>query len=151
METIYSKIIWGELGLKDYKIHLEESEKTRNLILGWVRDTDISKVEEVLFDLSWIKKTTYETYYDGPFYGFSQHEDQVLDKLEGHKCDLLIHDSGMFTTILEMAIRTRMNPSEFILMSQILEEFWKKVPVNESCSSDGHNWGYKVEDVEDKE
>jgi hypothetical protein len=148
METIYSKIIWGELGLNDYKIHLEESEKTRNLILGWVRDTDLSKVEEVLFDLSWIKKTTYETYYDGPFYGFSQHDDAILDNLEGHKCDILIHDSALFTTILEMAIRTRMTPSEFVFMSQILEEFWKKVPIDESCSSDGHNWGYKVEDNE---
>jgi len=150
METIYSKIIWGELGLKDYKIHLEPWEKTEGLILDWVRNNELEKVEEALFDLSWIRKSTYENYYDGPFYGFSQHDDEVLDKLEGTKADIVIHDCGMLPTILEMAIRTRMSPSDFTFMAKILEEFWKKVPKKESCSEEGCSiqkirWGYKLD------
>jgi hypothetical protein len=150
MDTIYSKIIWEELELKDYKIHKEPWERTEKLILDWIRENPLEKVEEVLFDLSWIRKITYETYYDGPFYGFSQHSDEVLDKLDGYKSDVVIHDCGMLPSILEMAIRTRMSPSDFRFIAQILEEFWKKVPkkescTTESCSIDSGNWGYKVE------
>jgi hypothetical protein len=150
METIYSKIIWDELGLKDYKIHLESWSKTEELILDWVRNNELEKVEEVLFDLSWIRKSTYEDYYDGPFYGFSQHADDVLKNLEGTKADIVIHDCAMLPTILEMAIRTRMSPSDFTFMAKLLEEFWKKVPKKESCSTEGLNWGYKLDgDKED--
>lgn len=146
METIYSKIIWDELGLKDYKIHLEPWEKTEELILDWIRDNDLEKVEEALFDISWIRKSTYENYYDGPFYGFSQHDDEVLKNLEGTKADIVIHDCGMVPTILEMAIRARMAPSEFSFMAKVLEEFWKKVPKKESNSVEGLNWGYKLQE-----
>jgi hypothetical protein len=147
METIYSKIIWDELKLKDYQIHKEPFEKTENLILDWIRQSPLEKVEEVLFeDLSWLRKVTYESYYDGPFYGFSQKEDEVLEKNEGLKADIVIHDTALLPTILEMAIRTRMSPSDFRFIAQILEEFWKKVPKKEpSCSIDSGNWGYKVE------
>ena len=146
METIYSRIIWHELGLKDYKIHLEPWEKTEKLILDWIENNDLEKVEEVLFDISWIRKSTYESYYDGPFYGFSQHEDAVLDKLEGIKADVVIHDTGMLPSILEMAIRTRMSPSDFMFIAKILEAFWKKVPKNEACSIKEIEWGYKLEE-----
>ena len=150
METIYSKIIWGELGLKDYKIHLEPWEKTEMLILDWIEANDLEKVENVLFDLSWIRKSTYESYYDGPFYGFSQHDDDVLNKLEGSKADIVIHDCAMLPSILEMAIRTRMSPSDFIFIAKILEAFWKKVPKNEACSIGDIKWGYKLDEgVED--
>jgi hypothetical protein len=147
METIYSKVIWEELKLDGYQIHKEPWEKTEKLILDWVRETPLERVEEVIFeDLSWIRKTTYETYYDGPFYGFSQHSDEVLEKLDGYQSDIVIHDCGLLPSILEMAIRTRMSPSDFRFIAQILDEFWKKVPKPEpeSCSSD-ENWGYKVE------
>jgi hypothetical protein len=150
METIYSKIIWGELDLKDYKIHLEPWEKTETLILNWIKETELDKVEEVLFDISWIRKSTYENYYDGPFYGFSQHDDEVLSKLDGIKADIVIHDCGMLPTILEMAIRTRMAPSDLLFMAKILEAFWAKVPKKDSCSTEGCSiddikWGYKLE------
>jgi len=145
MDTIYSRIIWEELDLKDYKIHLEPWEKTETLILNWINDTELERVEEVLFDLSWIRKSTYEDYYDGPFYGFSQSEEDALKKSKGIKADIVVHDCGMLPTILEMAIRTRMSPSDFIFMSKILETFWKKVPKDESCSIDKIKWGYKLE------
>jgi hypothetical protein len=34
----------------------------------------------------------------------------------------------MLPTILEMAIRTRMAPSDLLFMAKILEAFWAKVP-----------------------
>ena len=118
------------MDLKDYKIHLEPWKKTETLILNWINDTELERVEEVLFDLSWIRKSTYENYYDVPFYGFSQHDDEVLSKLDGIKADIVIHDCGMLPTILEMAIRTRMAPSDLLFMAKILEAFWTKVPKN---------------------
>lgn len=147
METIYSKVIWGELGLKDYKIHQEKPEKTENLILDWIKNTDLEKVEEVLSELSWFRKISYESYYDGPFYGMSQSDDEVLEKMEGGiKADIVIHDIGIMTSILDIAIKTRMNPSSLVFIAKILEEFWKKVPENYTNPNDdnGHNWGYKT-------
>jgi hypothetical protein len=147
METIYSKIIWGELNLKDYKIHNEPSEKTENLILEWIENTALEKVEEVLLDLSWFRKITFDSYYDGPFFGFSQRDDEVLEKHNGIKSDVVIHDCGMLPSIIDMAIRTRMSPGDFIFIAKILEAFWKKVPKQEGCSLSGDEdqWGYKLD------
>jgi len=95
MDTIYSKIVWDELGntYKDFKIHTQEPGVVDKMVLDWVKEAPIEKVEEVLFELSWIRKTTFETYYDGPFYGFSQRDEETLDKIKGtYKCDMLIHD-----------------------------------------------------------
>ncbi len=145
METIYSKIIWNELDLKDYKIHKEPVEKTENLILEWIESSSLEKVEEVLFELSWFRKVTFESYYDGPFFGFSQREDEVLEKHEGLKSDIAIHDCGMLPSILDMAIKTRMSPSDFIFIAKILEAFWKKVPKRECGIEDQDRWGYKLD------
>lgn len=150
MESLYSRIIWRELNRPDFKIHTAEPKDVDTMILDWVRTADIEKVEEVIFDMSWIRKTTLEDYYDGPFYGFSQQDDKYLLKQEGHACNLLLHDSAMVPTLLDMAIRTRMSPSELRLIADIMEIFYSRLPKKESvCRISGEmdhtTFGYKLE------
>lgn len=135
MNTIHSKIIWDELGLKDYKIHLEDKDKTQQLILDWIRDNTLEKVEEVLFDLSWIDRITNDGYYDGPFYGLNQHDKdkQYLSDDGTPQSDILVHDVGLKPTIIHIAIKTRMSPEEFIFISKILEVYYQKLPKQTSC------------------
>jgi hypothetical protein len=147
MQTIYSQIIWAELGMKDYKIHTEPWAKTEKLVLDWIRETDIERVEKVLFDLSWITRISYEDYYDGPFFGFSQRDDEVLKKTPGHKCDLAIHDTGMLPSVLRMAIQTRMSPEELRFIANILEIFNERTrKPSGTCSLERNeeSYGYKL-------
>lgn len=53
MDTIYSRIIWKELGMEDYKIPEHSWEEVEKLVLDWVKNNSKEKVEEVLFDQSW--------------------------------------------------------------------------------------------------
>jgi hypothetical protein len=136
METIYSRIIWKELGMKDYKIHEEPFEKTDGLIIDWVKNNSIEKVNEVLFDISWIDTITNSGYYDGQFYGINQREKDKQYKHEDGKPqpDLILHDTSMFTSILHLSIKTRLSPDELIFMAKILEVYYEKLPKQTTCS-----------------
>jgi len=155
MESLYSRIIWGEMGRKDFKIHTADPKDVEKMILDWFRKEDMEKVENLIFEMSWISKTTFETYYDGPFYGFSQQDDEELMKQEGHKCNILLHDIAMVPTILEMSLRTGMSPSELRLIADILEIFYsrldKKEPTCRLSSSMNHEtFGYKLQPALEK-
>ena len=131
MDTIYSEIIWKQLGLKDYKIHEESSDKTDGLIISWVKDTSLEKVDQILFKgFSWIDRVTNEGYYDGPFYGFSQREKdkQYKSTKDNPEADIVIHDCGILPTIFHMAAKTRMAPSELVFISNLLEAYYGKLP-----------------------
>ena len=145
MDTIYSKIIWDELGFKcsEYKIHEEPWERTEGLILDWIKKTPIEKVNAVLFGedgLSYLQSITYEDYYDAPFYGLNQRDkDKRIKRDDGSvEPDIIVHDTGLFPTILHIAIKTKMAPSEFAFMAKILEAYWEKFPKQEpgTCSMD---------------
>jgi hypothetical protein len=136
MESIYSRIIWKELGMKDYKLHVEPFEKTEKLILDWVKDNTIEKVNEVLFDISWIDRITNDGYYDGQFYGISQREKDKQNKNEDGtiQSDVIIHDIGLLPSILHIAIKTRIYPDDFRFIATILEAYYDKIPKETTCS-----------------
>lgn len=123
METIFSRVIWKELGLHSYKIHEEDSQKTYKLILDWVKDTEFKKVEEVLFDLSWLESITYEGYYDAPFYGINQNERSEIDVP-----DLQINDIGIFMSLFHIACKTQIDPSHIRFMADLLEIYYARIP-----------------------
>ena len=134
METIYSRVIWKELGLKDYKIHEEPQEKTEELILNWLKETPKEKADEVLHALSWITSVEEDSYYDGPFHGINQRNPEDRVHHEGEPTpDLLIHDTGLESSILHLAIETQMSPSGLRFIASLLEEYYKKIPKENSC------------------
>lgn len=138
MDTIYSKIIWDELGYtpSNYKLHEEKAEKTEQLILNWIKNTPLEKVNEVLFnDLSWLKSITYEDYYDGIFYGINQKEPEERKKDEHGRItpDILVHDIGILPTLLMISIKTKIQPNELIFMAKLLEAYYDKLPKDNSC------------------
>lgn len=139
METIYSKILWGELGLKDYKIHEEDNGKTNQLILDWIKETPLERVDEVLFsDLSWIDRITDDGYYDGQFHGINQRVENKMYKTDDGEpqSDIVIHDCGLLPSILHIAIKTGSQPEEFYFIAKILEVYYEKktllktIPIN---------------------
>jgi hypothetical protein len=143
MNTIYSKIIWMELGLGNYKIHEEPLEKTEGLVLDWIKKTPVEKVEKVLFSddgLSYLSNITFEDYYDGPFFGLNQRDkDKRIKRDDGSpEPDIIVHDTGVLPTILHIAIKTKMVPSDFTFIAKILEAYWEKIPKPEpgTCSMD---------------
>lgn len=136
MNTIYSKIIWMELGLGNYKIHEEPLEKTEGLVLDWIKKSPVEKVEKAIFDdLSFLTNVTFEDYYDGPFFGINQREkDKRVKRDDGSiEPDLLVHDTALLPTILHVAIKTKMAPSDFTFMAKILEAYWEKIKTPETC------------------
>jgi hypothetical protein len=138
METIYSRVIWRELGLKDYKIHMEPREKTEAHIINWVKGTPLEKVNEVINSLSWISSVVNEGYYDGPFYGINQRKDEARYKDDKGKLesDLLLHDCGVIPTMLHILTKVSASPSELRFCADLLEEYQKKLPKVEGCSID---------------
>ncbi len=138
MDTIYSKIIWDELGYTptNYKLHEEKAEKTEQLIIDWVKNTPIERVNEVLFkELSFLNSITAEDYYDGYFYGINQKEPEKRNKSEDGRIlpDIVIHDMAILPSMLMISIKTRVSPSELIFMSKILEAYYDKLPKEISC------------------
>ena len=129
METIYSKVLWNELGLREYKIHVEPWEKTNALILNWVKDAPLEKVTEVLLDLSWIASIVDDSYYDGQFYGINQRDKKHRPKLESGRIqsDITIHECGVLPSILHIAINTGTSPQELRFCADILEEYLKRL------------------------
>lgn len=134
MNTIYSEIIWDQLNLKDYKIHLEPWDKTENLIIDWVRDNTLEKVNEVLFGLSWIYRIVDDGWYDGQFYGLNQREKDKQYKHDDDKVqsDIIIHDGGILPSFLHVAIKSGMNSSELRFMANLLDVYYEKIPKS-SC------------------
>lgn len=131
MHTIYSKIIWEKLNLKDYKIHEESSEKTDELIFGWINDNSLEDVQKFFFnELSPISKITSQSWYDGQFYGIVQKSDEFRTKREDGSLmpDLILHDNDLIPSMLFMAMKTGMSPEDFIFMGKILEKYYEKNP-----------------------
>lgn len=132
MESIYSRIIWHELGLKDYEIHKSDREKTQNLILDWIKSTPLEKVNEVLFDISWIDRIVNDGYYDGQFYGINQRDKDNQHKVDGEcQSDIVIHDCGILPSILHLAIKSKICPEQLIFLAKILDAYLEKIPKDE--------------------
>lgn len=138
METIYSRVIWHELGLKDYKLHIEPREKTEALIIDWVKETPLEKVNEVINEISWVSSVVRESYYDGPFYGINQREkeDRYKDEEGNPQSDLVIHDCGIIPTMFHILSKISASPTELRFCADLLEEYQKKLPKIEGCSID---------------
>jgi len=131
MDTIYSKIIWQELGLKDYKISKEPWEKTDALILNWFKESSLEKINEVLSDISWISDMTNEGWYDGQFYGINQTDKEkrpINEYSKAPQADLVIHDAGLMPSMLQIGMKAFMSPSDFRLIANILEIYYAKEP-----------------------
>lgn len=137
MKTIYSKIIWEELGLKDYEIHKEPCEKTESLIIDWVKNNTSEKIEQVIAEISWVHDITDEDYYDGQFYGITQRDKEEQKKSLTGKAepDLIIHDTGLFPSMLLIAMKTGFPSDEFIFMAKILEAYYEKLEKNNTCKT----------------
>ena len=135
MDTIYSKVIWGELGYshENFKIHEQDSTVVEELIINWVKEADLERIETVLFEISSIDKVTYETYYDGPFYGISQRKESIRkemydkDNKGNFTCDFLFHDTQALATILHMSLKTRISPAEIRFMADVLEAYYRRL------------------------
>jgi len=123
MDSIYSRIIWQELGLKDYKIHEQNVEKSDKLILDWVKDTPKEKVGEVLSDLSSINDVTDAGWYDGQFYGINQRDE---DERPVDENDLIIHSTGLIPSIIDISMKCNVHPDELRLIADIIETYNKK-------------------------
>lgn len=127
MHTIYSKIIWEELNLKDYKLHKEDPQKTEQLILDWVKDTPIEKVDEVLGDLSWVYEVKDDGFYDGTFYAINQRNEEERPKKDGEvENDMVIHQNGIIPSLLFMSLKTGVYPEDLRFIANILEIYYKK-------------------------
>lgn len=128
MHSIYSKIIWEELGKADYKIHREPTEKTEQLIIDWIKDTPIDKVDEVLADISWVTEITDAGYYDGTFHGINQRtEDERPKNDDGEpQNDLVIHDTGLVPSLLFMCAKLRLHPDELRFIAKMLEAYYDR-------------------------
>lgn len=127
MHTIYSKIIWEELNLKDYKLHKEDPQKTEQLILDWVKDTPIEKVDEVLGDLSWVMEVKDDGFYDGTFYAINQRNEEERPKKDGEvENDMVIHQNGIIPSLLFMSLKTGVYPEDLRFIANILEIYYKK-------------------------
>lgn len=138
MQTIYSKIIWEELGLEDYKIHLEDWKNTEKLIIDWIKNTPIEKVDEVLSELSWINRIEEDAYYDGHFHvinQYSKEEEQILIEKGKPKHDLIIHDSGLIPSFLNIAIKCNMSSNEIRFMADLMDAYHEKFPKKSSSCS----------------
>jgi hypothetical protein len=135
METIYSRVIWRELGLKDYKIHEEPWNKTEALIIQWLKDTPIERVNEVIKDLSWLESVTFEGYYDGSFHGINQREKENRLKTPNGDPDpdITIHDTAIMTSLIHLFSKIGVSPSELRFIANFMEEYQKKLPKSESC------------------
>ncbi len=145
MRTIYSEIIWNQLGLKDYQIHKEEGDKTNKLILDWVNDSSLEKVQEVLFGLSWINKVVDNGWYDGQFYGFNQRTVPLPPNEDGTpQSDLMIHDCGMLPTIFHMALKTGVGTDELRLIADLIDAYDKKLPKADACSNRELEYGDEI-------
>lgn len=149
MDSIYSKVIWGELGYtyENFKIHEQDPDLIDKLIIDWVKEADIDKIETVLFDLSSIDKVTYESYYDGPFYGISQREESkrkelfAKDDKGNFTCDFLFHQMEVFPTLLHISLKTRISPSEIRFMADVLEAYYSRLSkekLNDNGALDHH-------------
>ncbi len=138
MITIYSEILWKELKLEGYKIHEESPEETDRLILDWIKNTPLEKVNELLFKkLSPINTITDEGYYDGQFYGVNQREkqDRIKNEDKSPAPDIMLHDCLVLPAFLHIAIKTNFNPDEFRFLAKLLEAYNEKLPKEEkSCS-----------------
>ena len=139
MNTIYSRIIWEELGMSDYKIHEMDFDTTRRLILEWVKNTDINKVNEVLSELSWVRNIQEVGYYDGPFYGINQRDEKqqydvefIVNQDQVKQPDITIHDVATIPFILYITINTCVSPSELRFTAVLLEAYKEKIP-KETC------------------
>lgn len=130
MNTIYSRIIWEELNFKDYKIHEEPFEKTENLIIGWIKDNPIEKVNEVFNELSWLHSVTDEGYYDGQFFGLNQRKKEDRNKHEDGttKADILIHHCALEPFMFFTAIKTGVSPESFEFVAKLLRAYYEKLP-----------------------
>jgi len=143
METIYSKIIWNELGLKDFKIHDVEPKLVTDMVIDWVKTADFDKVEKVLFDLSFFESISYETYYDGPFYGINQRSKEKRDELyEGeYKCDVIVHHLNIFETVFHLLAKTNFSPNDLRFMAELLEVFQAREPKDRK-----YGWDHDLEE-----
>ena len=114
METIYSRIIWRELGnnFENFKIHEQPVEVVEKMIIDWIKTAPIEKVKTTIAELSWIKKVKSDGHYDGDFYKIIQNDNDN---------EFLMHDTTLLPAILNIAIETKMSPSELRFVADILE------------------------------
>lgn len=122
METLYSRIIWEELGRRDIKINEEPFEKIEELILDWFKSAPKERIQEVLKELSWFDRITFEDWYDGAFYGINQREKEKQYKNEKGNIDpdIVVHDSGIMPSVLYLLIKTNISPEELEFYAKIL-------------------------------
>lgn len=128
MDSIYSKIIWDELGMRDYELHKEPPIQTEQLVLDWVRNSPKEKVDEVLADISWITEVKDAGYFDGTFLGINQRTEEERQVVNGElQNDLTIHEIGVLPTLLFLALKTNIHPDELRFIANILEIYDRKL------------------------
>ena len=93
METLWTKIIWGKLGMKDYPIHKHTSKEMVPLIIQWMKQSSKEEILETIKSIGANLKKNVD-YYDGNF-----HE---LDT--GGDNHYWLHDSNILPFILEFFI-----------------------------------------------
>ncbi len=149
MDTIYSKVIWGELGYtpNTFKIHEAEEGVIDKMIIDWVKTAEFEKVEEILFGyLSPLSSVTYESYYDGPFYGINGSDKEKKEQIhatdnEGDfRCDILSHHSEIFPAIFHIAAKTNLGADDLRFMADLLEAYQKREPKGKT-----HGWDHNIE------
>jgi len=98
MNTLYSKVIWGELGMTDYEIHNHPQSDIDTLIIKWVTDTPYDRVVKVIDDLGLHEMCgnlhQNVDYYDGNFHS-----------LELPSKELYFHDVSLLPFVLMFFIK----------------------------------------------
>lgn len=118
METLWSKIIWNKLNLKDYEIHKEPFEKTMTLVLDYFRTLKSTEIINELEDLTYTTIDNKHDYYDGFFNKFEQGENNKLYH----------HDSAIFPLLLQLIFVYHYEFDDFTFdsLKEFIKEFRQK-------------------------
>lgn len=124
METLYSKVIWNKLGMKDYQIYNRPHKETDDLIVQWIKDTPLDEVLELINELSLNDMCTSMEmevdYYDGFFHSIKTTNNE-----------LYFHDTNILPIVMVFFIKFPQLIQEIDLIKRISEECYNKKIRNE--------------------
>ena len=124
MDTIWSYVIWGKLGMKDFQIHLEPPEKSDELVLEYMKGMTQTELNTMLEELSGVKLEDNPNYYDGPIYNLTQDTKPPNT--------LIVHDVGVLPLIMQLLTRADLTIENIEFIKQTMSIYESKIPPNQN-------------------
>jgi len=114
MVSLWSKIIWEKLGMREFKIHEHTMVDILPLVLEWIKTTPKEEVLETIKEIGAEIKKNVE-YYDGNFHELKTGTD-----------GLWIHDTNLLPFVLEFFLEFPELIDEIGFIKKFAEEYHKK-------------------------